>query len=133
MFLESELIIGLGLLVIALLVIGGTVAYLGRFLRKLFDPPAVFDRERRELRCGRTTIPFQDIEVRVFRYHGREPGSGAIPLSVSQHAENLTRGTEWKYRVYARAGKQRVNLDEFRSQTDADEYADEIRATITEG
>ena len=130
MFLESELIIGLGLLVIALLVVGGTVAYLGRFLRKLFNPPAVFDRGRRELRCGRTTIPFQDIEVRVFRYHGKEPTSSTFDEEFNP--ADLLRGTEWKYRVYARAGKQRVDLEEFRSQTDADEYADEIKATIAE-
>ena len=94
----------------------------------------VFDHERRELRCGKTTIPFQDIEVRVFRYHGREPRSASFPfhISVFNDAADLTRGTEWKYRVYARAGKQRVDLEEFRSQTDADEYADEIRTTIAE-
>ncbi len=87
----------------------------------------VFDSERRELRYGKAApIPFRDLEVRVFRYRREEEHERGL-------MGQLAAGTEEVYQVYVRAGNQRVDLSEFRSKAEAEEYADKIRATITEG
>ena len=91
----------------------------------------VFDRERRELRWGRTPpIVFGDIEeVGIFRY--RDEAGGWWWKSV-EFSDGPGRGYEWKYQVYVRVGNQRVYFDELRSKKKAEHHADEIRATIAE-
>ena len=102
---------------IGLLVCLASIAVMAGWLPLTFG--VVFDHGRRELRFGNTTLPFQDIEVHVLRYHQKERGpEGDLPY------------IELVYWVYCRAGKERVDLKEFTSQTDAEQYAEKIRARI---
>ena len=103
----------------------------------MFKP--VFDRERRELRYGREApIAFCDIEVRVFSYHVEEETDSPRATAGSEVAlvKNLftamQSGIEHLHRVYVRAGDRRVDLKEFGSAKEAEQYANQIRRIIAD-
>jgi hypothetical protein len=113
-----------GFVLVVVLVIIARVVALHR------SPKPVFDRKRRELRYGREVpIPFGELEVRVFRYRQEEDPDTRIG---GPFWSELAAGTEEIYRVYVRAGDRRMDLLEFPSVEEAERYADEIRAMITE-
>jgi hypothetical protein len=106
-------------------IVGGVVG-----LRRRAKP--VFDRERRELRYGREApIPFNELEVRVFRYRQEEDPETKSGIQGPLWG-SLAAGVEEIHRVYARAGQRRVDLREFRSREEAERYANEIREMIAE-
>jgi hypothetical protein len=120
-------VIEVDLLVVVLI---AAVAIIGVVVSVRRTPKPVFDRERRELRYGRgVPIPFNDLEVRVFRYRQEEDPETKSGIG-GPFWGGLAAGIEEVYRVYVRAGDRRVDLAEFRSAEEAERYADEIRATI---
>ncbi len=100
---------------------------------RLRQPPRPkFDSERRELRYGRgAPIPFRDLEVRVFRYRQEEDPETKSGIQGGIWGA-MAAGTEELHRVYVRADHRRVDLKEFGSAEDAEQYANEIREMIAD-
>lgn len=152
MNLDPKLIV----LVVILMGLGGLLRYRKRklvFYRERGLLPSherkpVFDRERREFRAkGVSPIPFRDLEIRVFRYPGEQSRSSdsttllswiggvlnsTLTLWWEAILEEAPSGTEYRYRVYVRSGDTSVDLSEFRSRAEADNYADRVRELIRE-
>jgi hypothetical protein len=106
------------------------LAIIGGIVRLRRTPKPVFDRERRELRYGRRApIPFSNLEVRVFRYHQEEDSETKSGIG-GPFWGGLAARVEEVHRVYIRAGRLRVDLQEFRSAEAAERYANEIREMI---